>query len=79
MCLIFEDPRSRGNFISVSTRDLSGIEDIIEGGYLDSFELMSLISLLSEGFEVEIGVDEIVPENFNSVAAMVAMVERLQG
>ena len=61
------------------TRDLSGIEDIIEGGYLDSFELMNLISMLSEGFEVEIGFDEIVPENFNSVAAMVAMVERLQG
>lgn len=61
------------------TRDLTAIEDIIEGGYLDSFELMSLISMLSEGFEVEIGVDEIVPENFNSVAAMVAMVERLKG
>ena len=61
------------------TRDLSDIEDIIEGGYLDSFELMSLISLLSEGFDVEIGVDEIVPENFNSVAALVAMVERLKG
>ncbi len=61
------------------TRDLSGIEDIIEGGYLDSFELMNLISMLSEGFDVEIGFDEIVPENFNSVAAMVAMVERLQG
>ena len=61
------------------TRDLSGIEDIIEGGYLDSFELMNLISMLSEGFDIEIGFDEIVPENFNSVAAMVAMVERLQG
>ena len=61
------------------TPDLSGIEDIIEGGYLDSFELMNLISMLSEGFGVEIGFDEIVPENFNSVAAMVAMVERLQG
>lgn len=61
------------------TRDLSDVQDIIEGGYLDSFELMSLISLLSEGFGVEIGIDEIVPENFNSVAAMVAMVERLQG
>lgn len=61
------------------TRDLSDVQDIIEGGYLDSFELMSLISMLSEGFDVEIGVDEIVPENFNSVAAMVAMVERLQG
>lgn len=61
------------------TRDLSGIEDIIEGGYLDSFELMNLISMLSEGFGVEIGVDEIAPENFNSVAAMVAMVDRLKG
>ncbi len=61
------------------TRDLSGVEDIIEGGYLDSFELMSLISMLSEGFDVEIGVDEIAPENFNSVAAITAMVERLKG
>ncbi len=61
------------------TRDLTAIEDIIEGGYLDSFELMSLITLLSETFEVEIGFEEIVPENFNSVAAMVAMVERLKG
>ena len=61
------------------TRDLTGIEDIIEGGYLDSFELMNLISMLSEEFNIEIGFDEIVPENFNSVAAMVAMVERLKG
>jgi len=61
------------------TRDLSDVQDIIEGGYLDSFELMSLIAMLGEGFGVEIGIDEIVPENFNSVAAMVAMVERLKG
>ena len=61
------------------TRDLSDVQDIIEGGYLDSFELMNLISMLSEGFEIEIGFDEIVPENFNSVAAMVAMVDRLKG
>ena len=61
------------------TRDLSDVQDIIEGGYLDSFELMSLIAMLGESFGVEIGIDEIVPENFNSVAAMVAMVERLQG
>jgi len=61
------------------TRDLTDVQDIIEGGYLDSFELMNLISMLADGFGVEIGVDEIVPENFNSVAAMVAMVDRLKG
>lgn len=60
------------------TKDLSGITDIIEGGYLDSFELMSLIGQLADVFGVDIDVDEIVPENFNSLDAMVAMVERLK-
>jgi len=60
------------------TKDLTDIEDIIEGGYLDSFELMSLIAQLGEVFEIEIDVDEIVPENFNSVEAITAMVERLK-
>lgn len=60
------------------TKDLSDIQDIIEGGYLDSFELMSLISNLSETFEIEIDVDDIVPENFNSVEAMAEMVEKIK-
>jgi acyl carrier protein len=59
------------------TKDLANIDDIIESGYLDSFELMSLIASLSDTFNIEIDVDEIVPENFNSAAAIVAMVERL--
>lgn len=59
------------------TKDLAGINDIIESGYLDSFELMSLIAQLGEVFNVEIDVDEIVPENFNSADAIAAMVERL--
>ena len=60
------------------TRDLTDVQDIIEGGYLDSFELMSLIAQLAEVFAIDIDVDEIVPENFNSLDAMAAMVERLK-
>ncbi len=60
------------------TKDLEGINDIVEGGYLDSFEIMALISNLTEKFAIEIDIDEIVPENFNSVEAIVAMVERLK-
>lgn len=60
------------------TKELSQIDDIIEGGYLDSFELMSLIAQLGEVFDIEIDVDEIVPENFNSADAIAAMVERLK-
>jgi len=61
------------------TKDLSGVTDIVEGGYMDSFELMSLIARLGDDFGIEIDVDEITPENFNSVDAITAMVERLKG
>lgn len=60
------------------TKNLEGITDIVEAGYLDSFELMSLIAQISDTFDVEVGIDEIVPENFNSVDAMAAMVEKLK-
>ena len=56
------------------TKNLDGITDIVEGGYLDSFELMTLISMLSEAFDVEIEVDDIIPENFNSINAIVSMI-----
>ena len=59
------------------TKDMTNVENIIEGGYLDSFELMMLISRLSDEFGIEIGIDDIVPENFNSAEAITDMVERL--
>ena len=60
------------------TKDFTGVTDIIEGGYLDSFELMALIAAISDELSIEIDVDEIVPENFNSIEAIAAMVERLK-
>ena len=58
---------------------LEGVTDIVEGGYLDSFELMALIAALTEAFDAEISVDDIAPENFNSIDAMAAMIERIKG
>ena len=59
------------------TKNLEGITDIVEGGYIDSFELMYLISLLNERFDIEISVDDMTVENFNSVETIGNMVERL--
>ena len=59
------------------TRDLEAVQDIVEGGYIDSFELMSLIAALSERFGIEITIDEIIPENFNSLDAVAKMVDTL--
>ncbi len=59
------------------TKNLEDVKEIVEGGYIDSFELMTLIMSLSEKFGIEISIEEITPENFNSIEAMTAMVERL--
>lgn len=61
------------------TKDLEGINNLIEGGYIDSFELMSLVANLTDIFNIDITIDELIPENFNSVDAIVAMVEKLKG
>lgn len=59
-------------------KNLDDATNIVEGGYLDSFEIMNLIMMLTETFGVEIDFEEITAENFNSIDAMVAMVERLK-
>ena len=61
------------------TKDLTSVTDIIDGGYLDSFELMNLIMILSETFSFEIDFEQITAENFNSIEAMVQMVQRFKG
>lgn len=60
------------------TKNLENVNDIIEGGYIDSFELMSLVMRLNEAFGIEITVDELVPENFNSADAISGVVEKLK-
>ena len=60
------------------TKNLAEMNDIIDGGYIDSFELMLLISALNEKFGIEIGIEDMVPDNFNSVDGIVKMVERLK-
>ena len=60
------------------TKNLENVTDIIEKGYIDSFELMSLVASLSEKFGVEITIEELIPENFNSVDAISKMVDSLK-
>ncbi len=53
-------------------------EGLIDNRILDSFGVISLVAELGEAFDIEIEASEIVPQNFNSVKAIYAMVTRLQ-
>ena len=58
--------------------DFETIPDLVHGGTLDSLNIVMLIADLSEEFGIEIPPQEVVYENFDTVAGLVAMVKRLQ-
>ncbi len=51
---------------------------LIDNGVLDSFDIISIVGELNDAFDVEINVDDLLPENFNNVAAMVELLGKLQ-
>lgn len=57
---------------------LEGRTDLVESGDLDSMTILNLISDISDEFDVEIPVSEVVPENFQSPEAIMALIEKLQ-
>lgn len=52
-------------------------DKLIDNKILDSLDIVTLISELSDEFGIDIPPQEIVAENFNSAKALYAMVERL--
>lgn len=57
--------------------EFEGKIDLVESGEIDSFDVITFVSELNEVFSIDVPVEEIVPENFNSLEAMLALVEKL--
>ena len=57
--------------------DFETCKTLIDDKIIDSFDIVTLISDLSEEFDISIPVEEIIPENFNSAKAIHALIERL--
>ncbi len=57
--------------------DFSLTEDLIDDGILDSLDIVTLVTEIHDRFDVTVPAEEIVPENFNSAAALMALIEKL--
>lgn len=57
--------------------DFEREQALVTEGILDSFDLVSLVSELGGEFDIRITARDFVEENFNSLDALTAMVERL--
>ena len=50
---------------------------LIDDHILDSLSILSLVAELEDAFDMTIPTVEIIPDNFNSAQAMLAMINRL--
>lgn len=58
--------------------DFENETQLIDEGILDSFDIITIVSDLNDAFDVDITADELEPENFNTLDAIVALVKSLQ-
>lgn len=58
--------------------DFRTAEGIVTNKIIDSIDIASLISMIEDEFDVEIGMEYMENENFDSAAAIWEMVQELQ-
>lgn len=57
--------------------DFSSEIHLIDNGILDSLDIVTLITEINDEFDVSIPAEEIIPENFNSANAIMALINKL--
>lgn len=62
----------------VSGVDLDKENCLVTDGYIDSFDIVTIIDRLEEEFNISIPVESMVPENFESIDAMYLLISSIK-
>lgn len=74
----------REQIIEILTEICPGVDfeqetSLIDDGLIDSLDIVAVVTDLMDTFDVQLGVDDLTSENFNSVDAICQLIERAQG
>ncbi len=58
--------------------DFMNNNSLIDDAIIDSFDIVAIIGQINEDYDVEITVEDILPENFNSAENMFKLIKRIQ-
>ena len=58
--------------------DFETEDALIDGGLLDSFDIVTLVAEIDDAFGIEIPAEALIPENFNSAKAIIALIQQVQ-
>ena len=53
-------------------------KELIDGKVLDSFDIIAIVSELNQNYDLRINVNDLLPENFNSIEAIWELVQKLK-
>ena len=59
--------------------DFRTIKELVTNRYIDSFDIVTMISYIEDAFHIEIPVESMVPENFESAETIMNLIQRLKG
>lgn len=57
--------------------DFEGSDSLVDDGVLDSLSIVTLVSELSMEYDVMFDLNELTPENLNSIDAIVETIQKL--
>ncbi len=58
--------------------DFANEKKLIDDGVLDSFDIIQVVMTLNENYGIDINVEDLEPDNFNTVEAMMELITKLQ-
>ncbi len=58
--------------------DFESEKALIDDGILSSMDVVAIVSEVVDVFDIMIGVEHLIPENFNSVDGMIDLIKRIQ-